>query len=78
MAKADELMFEQWNRTTGPYLLPWKTLLLLHDDRKDSHAQRGDDNESGSNAANVDDSGIEVWAKKFTSLLIPTLEGIPT
>lgn len=76
--QTDELMFEQWNRTTGPYLLPWKTLLLLHDDRKDSHAQRGDDNESGSNAANVDDSGIEVWAKKFTSLLIPTLEGIPT
>lgn len=115
----EQFTFIEYTRTTGPFLLPWKTLLILNDrpngspsgnekkkDRKGRRRKReendeavaeeiddddDDDNEEGEGHEQEDDargereedsalpsSGIESWARKFTSLLKPTLSGVPT
>lgn len=71
----DDLIHEEWTRTTGPFLLPWKTLLLLNGQ---GESDQGNDADDISNLDMAAEQGIEAWAKKFTSLLKPTLEGIPT
>lgn len=80
---SEDVLFEEWHRTTGPFLLPWKTLLLLHEDQKSRHgaAFGGLDIEEDDDPSEILDPaehGIEAWAKRFTSLLKPTLEGAPT
>lgn len=70
-----DLIFEEWTRTTGPFLLPWKTLLLLNGDEKQD-LERGLDEVSNLDMAA--EQRIDSWAKRFTSLLKPTLDGIPT
>lgn len=72
---ADQVMYEEWNRTTGPFLLPWKTLLLLHNHDDGEHREGSQDS---SDIVGPGDKGIEEWARRFTSLLKPTLDGIPT
>lgn len=72
----DDLIQEEWTRTTGPFLLPWKTLLLLNNGEDEGDI--ADDLENLSSLGMAAEQGIEAWAKKFTSLLKPTLEGIPT
>lgn len=88
---------DEWTRATGPPLLPWKSLLLLHDsphplpksrryrsvggivvelESEEESAQRLDAALAGGDG--TADAGIELWARKFTSLLKPTLQGIPT
>ncbi|CAO1632817.1 unnamed protein product [Parajaminaea phylloscopi] len=89
---------DEWIRATGPPLLPWKTLLLLHDESEGEVKERrfrsvgglvvevedaDDESEQELDAAlegdaGVAEAGIELWTKKFTSLLKPTLQGIPT
>lgn len=70
-----DLVFEEWTRTTGPFLLPWKTLLLLTGE--EDADQYGEDDEM-SHLDMAAEQQIDSWARKFTSLLKPTLEGIPT
>lgn len=72
---AEQLMHEEWSRTTGPFLLPWKTLLLLRDHHEHG---RSDDPDDASEISAFADKGIEAWARKFTSLMKPTLDGVPT
>ncbi|PWN38318.1 uncharacterized protein FA14DRAFT_117727 [Meira miltonrushii] len=72
---AEQLMHEEWSRTTGPFLLPWKTLLLL---RENHEHGRPDDPDDASEYSAFADKGIEAWARKFTSLMKPTLDGVPT
>ncbi len=80
----EDLIYEEWTRTTGPYLLPWKTLLLAEDSVPPQNfmAEEGDESQSAfvheRTASAHDGVGVEPWAKKFTSLLQPTLAGIPT
>ncbi|CAO1616327.1 unnamed protein product [Sympodiomycopsis kandeliae] len=89
---------DEWTKTTGPPLFPWKTLLLLHDpgarqkryrsfggqvveiesDDEDNGADGQEDFDAELGEAGLADAGIELWARKFTSLLKPTLQGIPT
>jgi hypothetical protein len=82
LAENDGVLYEELNRTTGPFLMPWKTLLILRDDhqhvavRRDAGQDEG--HEDGSMASLPTDKGVEAWAQKFTSLLKPTLEGVPT
>lgn len=71
----EDLIFEEWTRTTGPFLLPWKTLLLLN---TSGESQEGGEQDEISNLDMAGERGIDSWARKFTSLLTPTLEGIPT
>ncbi|KAN0065657.1 Nitrogen permease regulator 3 [Thecaphora frezii] len=73
-----ELTFEEWTRTTGPYLLPWKTLLLLQDHPDDAAARQRSPRTSpyiGSEAEtgpNVNESlGFEQLTRKFTALFRP-------
>ncbi|KDN52131.1 hypothetical protein K437DRAFT_266834 [Tilletiaria anomala UBC 951] len=78
----DDLLYEEWTRTTGAYLLPWKTLLLMNDwhDDNDVDLPPGPfryEPEHGKNRS-PDGVGLEPWARKFTRLLQPTLAGIPT
>jgi hypothetical protein len=70
-----DLIYEEWTRTTGPFLLPWKTLLLLNGDEDRDQRQDPDEISILDMAA---EQRIDSWAKKFTSLLKPTLQGIPT
>ncbi|MCO5565865.1 hypothetical protein L7F22_019540 [Adiantum nelumboides] len=72
---ADQLMHEEWSRTTGPFLLPWKTLLLLREHHENG---RPDDPDDASELSAFADKGIEAWARKFTTLMKPTLDGVPT
>uniref|UniRef100_V5ETE4 Nitrogen permease regulator 3 n=1 Tax=Kalmanozyma brasiliensis (strain GHG001) TaxID=1365824 RepID=V5ETE4_KALBG len=74
----NQLSFEEWCRTTGPYLLPWKTLLLLHD-----HADPGRDrNTAGSSSPSgalspsgqaPETHGFEQLTRNFTALFQPNL-----
>lgn len=70
-----DLIYEEWTRTTGPFLLPWKTLLLLNGDEDRNQRQELDEISNLDMAA---EQRIDSWAKKFTLLLKPTLQGIPT
>jgi len=77
--------WEEATRTTGPMLLPWKTLLVFgrgHDRRQlgsSSHSSDEDDPEDDEDDSDgAREGGIEVWARRFTNLLKPTLSGIPT
>lgn len=72
---AEQLMHEEWSRTTGPFLLPWKTLLLLREHHEHGRSDNPDD---ASEISAFADKGIEAWARKFTSLMKPTLDGVPT
>ncbi|SNX87285.1 uncharacterized protein MEPE_05995 [Melanopsichium pennsylvanicum] len=74
-----QLSFEEWCRTTGPYLLPWKTLLLLHD-QADEPALRGRGGSPGNSSPKLaspsgtqDAHGFEQLARNFTSLFRPNL-----
>ena len=76
-----DLTFEEWTRTTGPYLLPWKTLLLLHD-HPDDAANRGrsggatpttygiENEHDPSDTPKLSDS-FEQFTRKFTALFRP-------
>lgn len=70
-----DLIYEEWTRTTGPFLLPWKTLLLV---TGEEDADRDADGDDVSHLDMAAEQQIDSWARKFTSLLKPTLEGIPT
>lgn len=70
-----DLIFEEWTRTTGPFLLPWKTLLLL---TGEEDAEQDGEADEMSHLDMAAGQQIDSWARKFTSLLKPTLEGIPT
>lgn len=82
--KAEDLAFEEWTRTTGPVLLPWKTLLILNDNpggtRRNIFGGGGSlaGDETDEEADYEGAQGIETWARKFTTLLKPTLSGVPT
>ncbi|ETS62076.1 hypothetical protein PaG_03634 [Moesziomyces aphidis] len=74
-----QLSFEEWCRTTGPYLLPWKTLLLLHD-QPDEAARGRRTPGSASPAGHLtpaeqapETHGFEQLARNFTSLFRPDL-----
>lgn len=93
---------DEWTRTTGPPLFPWKTLLLLHDPgarpkryrslggqvvEVESDEDNAADAAAAAAAQDIDaelneagfaDAGIELWARRFTSLLKPNLQGVPT
>ncbi|UZJ55961.1 hypothetical protein CBS101457_005281 [Exobasidium rhododendri] len=71
----DDLIYEEWTRTTGPFLLPWKTLLLLNGQ---DDVSLGEDADNLSTLDVAAEQGIEAWSKKFTLFLKPTLEGVPT
>lgn len=67
---AEQLMYEEWSRTTGPFLLPWKTLLMLRD--------QSDDMDDAIDLPPYANKGFEAWSRKFISLMKPSLEGLPT
>ena len=76
-----QLSFEEWCRTTGPYLLPWKTLLLLHDQAEETPT-RGRQTPGNSSPAGLaspgggqvpEAHGFEQLARNFTSLFRPNL-----
>ncbi|KAJ9479479.1 Nitrogen permease regulator 3 [Pseudozyma hubeiensis] len=77
-----QLSFEEWCRTTGPYLLPWKTLLLLHDQVDDgitppvmaSSGPAGLASPGGGAVQPHDgDGGFERLTRNFKSLFVPSL-----
>ncbi|KAJ1578940.1 hypothetical protein NDA14_000936 [Ustilago hordei] len=73
-----QLSFEEWCRTTGPYLLPWKTLLLLHDQADETLARgrqtpgnsspAGMASPGGGGSTGPEAHGFEQLARNFTSL----------
>lgn len=49
--RPEELMYEEWTRTIGPYLLPWKTLLMMDDSAFTFPAPNAGDGASAAAAA---------------------------
>ena len=79
----EELVLEEWTRTTGPYLLPWKTLLLVNDVSEhfqsvDAGKMMGLQDRAEEAGQSYEHLGLVPWARKFVNLLQPTLSGIPT
>lgn len=82
-----QLSFEEWCRTTGPYLLPWKTLLLLHDqvDEAPNRERAKSDTCSPAGLASpgegasqaLEAHGFDQLARKFTSFFTPSLYNTP-
>lgn len=76
-----QLSFEEWCRTTGPYLLPWKTLLLLHDQAGEAPGRRrhtpGNSSPAGvaspGGGQPPEAHGFEQLARNFTALFRPNL-----
>lgn len=75
--KASQLSMEEWCRTTGPYLVPWKTLLLLYDQLEEAPGRgRGASlvglvSPGGGQAPEA--HGFEQLARNFTALFKPSL-----
>ncbi|CBQ73397.1 conserved hypothetical protein [Sporisorium reilianum SRZ2] len=74
-----QLSMEEWCRTTGPYLVPWKTLLLLHDQPDDTPARGRDGSPAGpvspGGAPAPEVRGFEQLSRTFTDYFKPRLHG---
>lgn len=70
--------WDEASRATGPLLLPWKTLLLSDSSSTRRHGDGVSSDDESSAPAKTQGDGIEVWAKRFTAYLKPTLAGVPT
>ncbi|PWN20576.1 hypothetical protein BCV69DRAFT_282785 [Microstroma glucosiphilum] len=85
---------DEWTKASGPPLFPWKTLLLLSDPEDEDVpkikryrslggqvVELSTDDESSLDEleeVGLADAGIEIWAKRFTALLKPTVSGLLT